>query len=104
MAVMGHGGATQVQRSAGPGGAPAPMTPEDMAKMQADMDARIKEAEAKRRVVEHRLFYSDYKSYDGVKFPSRIQRMIDGKPTEEIEFDRVRVNGQIDPKKLEVVK
>lgn len=102
---MTMGSGAQVQRGGGSGGGtPTHVTPEDMAKIQADMEARIKEAEAKRRVVEYRLFYSDYKSYDGVKFPSRMQRMIEGKPTEEIEFDRVRVNGKIDPKKFEIAK
>jgi hypothetical protein len=50
------------------------------------------------------MFYSDYKAFDGVKLPTRIQRMVDGNPTEEIEFEKVRVNGRVDQKKFEVVK
>jgi hypothetical protein len=78
--------------------------PGDIERMQKEMDERIKEAEAKRRTVEYRLFYGDYKTFNGVKLPTRIQRMIDGSPTDEMTFERVQVNGKIDPKKFEPTK
>jgi hypothetical protein len=42
---------------------------EDLAKMRDDMAARMAEAEAKRRVVEYRLFYGEYKAVDGLRCP-----------------------------------
>jgi hypothetical protein len=78
--------------------------PGDLEKMQKEMDERIKEAEAKRRTVEYRVFYGDYKTFNGVKLPTRIQRMIDGAATDEMTFDRVQVNPKIDPKKFTPTK
>ena len=80
------------------------MTPEEREKMMKQLDEQTKEAEAKRRVVEYRLFYGDYRAIDGVQFPHRLQRSIDGKPTEEVTFDKVKVNAKIDEKKFTVTK
>jgi hypothetical protein len=68
------------------------------------MDARRQEAEAKRRTVEYRVFYSDYQSVNAVLLPHRIQRSIDGKPTEEMIVDTFKVNPKIDAKKFQVSK
>ena len=87
------GGATQVRSG-------APMTPEEREKFEAQM----KEAEAKRRVVEFRIFYSDFQRVDGINMPHRLQRSVDGKPTEEVVFERVKVNAKIDAKKFTVSK
>ncbi len=82
-----------------------PLSQADRERMQKEMDDRLKEAEAKRRTVEYRLFYGDYKTFSGgVKLPTRIQRMIDGTPSDEMTFDRVQVNTKIDPKKFEPTK
>jgi hypothetical protein len=93
------GGGVQVMTSTGMGG-----TPEELAKMREDMAARMAEAEAKRRVVEYRLFYGEYKAVDGLKMPTRVQRMVDGVATEEMTLDKIRINGKIDPAKFAVVK
>jgi hypothetical protein len=98
------GGGVQTMTFGGPGGAGRGMSPEEMAKMREEMDRQLKEAEANRKVVEYRMFYGDYKAFDGIKLPTKIQRMIDGNPVEELEFERVRVNGRVDQKKFEVVK
>lgn len=95
------GGNVQVFTAGGGGGR---MTQEDMAKMQQEMADRVKEAEAKRRVVEFRMFYGDYKSFGGVNLPTRIQRMVEGLPTEELAFEKVKVNARIDAAKFKVVK
>jgi hypothetical protein len=106
--AMGGGGAavTRTERPAGAPGAPggAPMTPEEREKMMKDVEARRKEAEAKARTVEYRVYYGDYKSVAGVQLPHRIQRAIDGKPTEEMVFDTFKVNAKIDAKKFQVTK
>lgn len=91
----GGGGGGQVMTQ-GAGGQGAP----DMARMQEEMAARIKEAEANRKTVEFRLFYADYKNFDGVRLPTRLQRMTDGLPTEELSLEKIKVNSKIDAAKF----
>jgi hypothetical protein len=103
--TSGGGGTVNVQQFApSGGGGAAQMTPEQREKMMADLDARRKEAEAKRRTVEYRVYYADYQAVSGVLLPHKIQRSIDGKPTEEMVFDQLKVNPKIDPKKFQVAK
>lgn len=90
---------TRVERSGG-----APQTPEERDKMLKDLAARRTEAEAKLRTVEYRVYYGDYKAVGGVQLPHSIQRSIDGKPTEEMIFDAIKVNPKIDAKKFQVAK
>jgi hypothetical protein len=92
--VMSHG----AQVSSGP------LTAEQVEKMRKEMEERAKEAEATRRMVEYRVFYGDYKPFAGVQLPTRIQRMIDGKPTEELSFEKIKINPKFDSKKFEVTK
>jgi hypothetical protein len=100
-AAGGGGGNVQVMHGMAMGGG---MSQAEREQMQKDMEAAIKDAEAKRRVVEYRLFYGDYKTFSGVKLPTRIQRMIDGTATDELSFDKVQVNAKIDPKKFQPTK
>jgi hypothetical protein len=72
--------------------------------MQQEMADRMKEAEAKRRIVEYRMFYSDYKPFNGVKMPTKIQRMTDGLPTEELSLENIKVNSRIDAAKFQAGK
>lgn len=88
----------------GPGGGLQATNAQDMEKLQQDMADRMKVAEANRRVVECRLFYGDYQSFGGVKLPTRIQRMIDGVPIEELALERIKVNAKIDPAAFAVSK
>jgi hypothetical protein len=92
--VGGHGAAFGGQR----------MTPEQAEQMRQEMEQRMKEAEANRRTVEYRIFYGDYKAFAGVQMPTRIQRMIDGKPVEELSLEKIKVNQKIDPRRFEVTK
>jgi hypothetical protein len=60
---------------------------------------------APRPLVEHRLYYADYRGVNGgAKWPFRIRHAIAGTTTEETTFDRVSVNAKIDPKKFEPPK
>lgn len=93
----GGGGAVQVQ---GEGG--KQLTPEERDKLMKDLEAQRKEAEAKRRTVEYRLYYGDYREVDGIMVPFKLQRSIDGKPSEELTLENVKVNGRIDPREFEV--
>jgi hypothetical protein len=78
--------------------------PQDPEQIRREMEERFKAADAARRVVEYRIFYADYKTVDGVKLPMRIQRMIDGLPTEELALEKVRVNVKIDASKFDAGK
>lgn len=101
--TMGPGGSAM---SAGnvqvfSGNAGAGRTPEDVARMQQEMADRMKEAEANRRTVEYRMFYTDYKTFNGVKLPTKIQRMMDGLPTEELSLENIKVNSKIDASRFQ---
>jgi hypothetical protein len=96
------GGGTVVQRFDGAGGAPS--SPEEREKLLKELEAKRKEAEANRRTVEYRLYYADYQSTGGVKLPHKFQRSIDGKTTEEMIFDTLKVNPKIDAKRFQVSK
>jgi hypothetical protein len=111
--TSGPGGATAVTVGGGGAATQAPasgqalrgnMTPEERDKLIKQLEEQQKEAEAKRRVVEYRLFYGDYRAVDGVQIPHRLQRSVDGKPTEEVTFEKVKVNAKIDAKKFTVTK
>ena len=92
-----------VLTSGGPGGGAVQIrSPEDMERLRGELERRRREAEANRRTVEYRLFYADYKAFDGVKIPTRLQRMIDGSPVEELRLEKVEINGKFDTKLFEI--
>ena len=82
----------------GPDGTP------DIVKMQKDMEEASKAADAARKIVEFRVNYADYHDVDGVKVPFHFSRSVAGKPTEDITFDKVKLNAKIDPRKFDVSK
>jgi len=77
---------------------------EDRAKFMEEMAARQKEAEANRKMVEHRVHYSNFRTVNGLKLPHTLQRSVAGTPTEEMTFETIRINPRIDAKKFEVTK
>jgi hypothetical protein len=100
--VGGPGGGVTIARGGGQAqAAQPPRTPEELAKMKQEAADQAKAAEAKLRVVEYRLYYGDYRKVDGVMVPFSLQRSIDGKPVEQVTFDKVKINQAIDPKKFE---
>jgi hypothetical protein len=99
-ATMG-GGAAVTQTQASGGAAPSR---EEIEKRMKEMEERRKEADAKRRTVEYRLYYGDYQAVNGVMVPHRFQRSVEGKTTEEMIFDTVKVNPKIDAKKFAPTK
>ena len=106
---VGGGGTQVIQKSGGGGTAGVDtklqqMSPEDRDKMMKDMEEQRKAAEANRRTVEYRIYYTDYRAVGDLKLPFMIQRAIDGKTTEEMVFDSIKLNGKIDPKKFETAK
>ena len=82
------------------GGAPA----QDREKAMADMEARIKDAGANRKLVEFRMFYSNYQSVDGLQLPHTFQQAIGGTPSLEITIEKYKINPKLDPKKFDTVK
>lgn len=104
MVVPGGGGMTTFSSGGGTTTAGQQLSEEERKKMQADAEARMREAMANRRTVEYRVYYGDYKTVSGLKLPHTVRRSIDGKPTEEMSFDSIRINPKIDAKKFEVTK
>jgi len=63
-----------------------------------------RDALAKARPTEHRMYYADFRDVGGLKWPFRIRRAVAGETIEETTFDRIRTNVKIDPRKFEVPK
>jgi hypothetical protein len=78
------------QRGAAPaGGARVELTPEQ----RADIEKQRQEAEATPpKMIEYRLFFSDYRKVDGVALPHKIARGTGNKTTEEWEVTSYKVN------------
>lgn len=99
--VRGGGGGAVVQRFEQRS---APASKEEREKLEKEMEEARAKAEADRRTVEFRVYYADYREVGGVRLPHRIQRSIDGKTTEEMEFDALKVNAKIDARTFEPSK
>jgi hypothetical protein len=64
-------------------------------------EERMKELmEAAKKLVEHRLYLSEYREVDGVKIPHMLVRSVDGTTTEELTLEKVKLNAKIDAKKF----
>lgn len=87
----GRGGA----RGGGAGGAAAAHTPDDI---QKQIDAA---RNTPPKMVEHRVYYGDWKEVDGIQFPHSLQRATGGTTTEEWTVEKVKVNPKIDAKKFQ---
>jgi hypothetical protein len=94
--MPGGGGVAMQRMTAG--------SPEERDRLMAEMQERMKEAEANRRVVEFRMYYSDYKEVSGVKVPTRITRSVDGRTTEELTLEKIKVNPKIDAGRFQTTK
>ena len=84
------GGATQAAGSTPAVGVPMTgLTPEQ----RDEIAKQMKEAEATPpKLVEYRLFFSDYRKVDGVQLPHRIARGLGAKTTEEWDITSYKVN------------
>jgi hypothetical protein len=51
--------------------------------------------------VENRLYFAEYRSFDGLQLPTRVRRAVGGETTEETTFDRFRINARVDPRRFE---
>jgi len=100
--AVAAGGTTTFSQSATAGGAPP--SKEEVDKMQKDMEAKLKEAQANAKLVEYRVYYTEYQNVGGVKLPFRIQKSVDGKTSEEMVFDTLKLNPKLDAKKFQPSK
>ena len=67
----------------------ATLTPEE----RAELDKQMKDAEAAPpKLVEYRLFFSDYRKVDGVMLPFRVARGLGAKTVEEWDVTSYKVN------------
>jgi hypothetical protein len=56
---------------------------------------------AGRPLVERRLYFSDFKSEDGLNWPRRLKEVVDGEVITETRLGKYKLNPKIDPKRFE---
>lgn len=71
------------------------MTPEEM---QKQMEALRNQP---RKMIEHRVYFADWKEVDGIQFPHTLQRATGATTTEEWTIAKVKVNPKLDDKKFQ---
>jgi hypothetical protein len=82
-------GAPTASSTSGSGHNPPGLTQEQ----RDELAKQIREAEsAPPKLVEYRLFFSDYRKVDGISLPYRVARGLGGKTTEEWEVTSYKVN------------
>jgi hypothetical protein len=81
-----------------PGGGAAAQLPANLTSEQrAEIEKKMREAEAEaektpRKMIEYRLFFSEYREVDGLSLPHRIARGTGDKTTEEWDIKSYKVN------------
>jgi len=68
---------------------------------QEEVQRQIQEAMKNRRMIEHRVYFGDWKEVDGIQFPHTLQRATGGDTTEEWTISKVKVNPKIDARKFQ---
>jgi hypothetical protein len=89
-----------------PAPAPPPATAprEEQTKYAQDMLVLRRQALAG-KLVEHRLYYADYRDIgNGLRFPFRLRRAVGADTIEETTFDQFTINRRIDPKRFVALK
>ena len=88
--------------------APAPPASTSPKEEQAQYAKDLQTLRAKAlvgKLVEHRLYYADYRDIgNGLRFPFRLRRAIAGDTVEETTFDGFTFNRRIDPKRFDALK
>ncbi len=79
-----------------------PLTDDERKKAREDAEKQLQAVPAQPpAMVEHTLFFDEWREVEGVQFPHRMRRAIAGATTEEWTFSKVKVNPKIDPKKFQ---
>ena len=87
-----------------PAAPPATAPKEELARYAQEIMALRKQA-LTTRLVEHRVYYADYRDIgNGLKFPFRLRRAVAGDTIEETTFDEFAINKKIDPRRFAPVK
>ena len=55
-------------------------------------------------LVEHRIYYSNFKSVDDLILPHTLRHSVDGNVTEETTLEEIKINPEIDSKRFETSK
>ena len=83
--------------------APPASAPQEQ-KDQYARDVLALRQKAQATPVEHRIYFADYRTVDGVKLPFRLRRAIGADTTEETTFDRFQINPRIAAQKFAVAR
>ena len=82
---------------------PRPSSPEDVKKAQADVEEKMRQLQRQPpEMADYTIFFDDWRSADGVKFPFKLRRAMTGDTVEEWTVSKVKVNPKIDAKKFAV--
>lgn len=93
-AVSGGGGHVVTQMSPS-------MNDEQRKKAQADAEKQIQEMQrTPPAMVDYVVYFEDWKTVDGIKFPFKMRRAMAGTTTEEWTVNKVKVNPKVDPKRF----
>jgi hypothetical protein len=78
------------------------LSDEERKKLTDDAERRAEEMRKQPpAMVDHTLYFDEWRDVDGIKFPHRLRRAAAGATTEEWSVSKVKVNPKIDPKKFE---
>jgi outer membrane lipoprotein-sorting protein len=79
------------------------LTDDERKKMQEDAQKQIEQLRNQPPVlVDYTIFFEDWRSVDGVRFPHKMRRAVGSDVTEEWTINKVRINPKIDAKKFAV--
>lgn len=93
-AVSGGGGHVVTQMSPS-------MTDEQRKKMQGDIDKQMQEMQkTPQPMVDYVVYFEEWKTVDGIKFPFKMRRAMSGTTTEEWTVNKVKLNPRVDPKRF----
>ena len=77
------------------------MTDEQRKKAQAEVDKQMQEMQrAPQPTADYVVYFEEWKTVDGIKFPFKMRRAMSGTTTEEWTVSKVKVNPKVDPKRF----
>ena len=103
--MIGAGPGMQVSTSGGAHAVPAPagreMTEEEQKKAREDAEKGIQELQRQPPVLaDYAIYFEEWRDADGVKFPFKMRRAVDGTTTEEWTVSKIKVNPKVDLKRF----
>ena len=93
-AMPGGGGHVVTQMSSS-------MTEEERKKAQADIEKQMQDMQkAPQPMVDYVVYFEEWKTVDGVKFPFKMRRAMGGTTTEEWTVNKIKINPKVDAKRF----